>query len=192
MAATLLGCDAFYGVTIENRTDKSLIVSILARQIEVRPCSVVHIGSAAGPPPTRPIAYEARDTSGVRVQAGEVKAERGEGSGLPVLRVVVGPQDACVCPTPVTGRYVLMVENRTQREVQLLVHDSSLGHVAPSSSAQFGPLDGDWWDMSGLQVRSATGENVTGGQELLLQTSIDFDLGEVPEVRLYITPGWGG
>jgi len=183
MMVMLVGCDAFYEVTIENHTDQDLTVHFLGRERRMRPCSVLSESSLSGPPANAPVDVEAKNAAGETIFESKVRPERGQ-TGFPQLYIRIPAIRQETCRAPVSGIYTLTVENHTHGPVQLWLGEEHLGSVETLETQTFGPLPGNWRDARKIHVRDVQGREEELGY---WSPTEDYDLGEIPQVFVFIT-----
>lgn len=181
VALVLTGCDTFYDLVIENYTDQEVVVRVpIDREYRVRPCSV-QIQSSISGRPLEPIEVQVQDTAGNQIYNIRVRPkEKGEGS--PQVYVRIPLEGPAACPTPVRGMFMLIVKNYLKQDASVWLDNVELGSVEALSTQTFGPLLGTW-EMK-RKIKFLDSE----GKPLLWAIDVDYNLGQVPQFFVYITP----
>jgi hypothetical protein len=185
VALLLTGCDSAYDLTIENNTDQEVVVLVDGWELPMRPCSVRGYATVSGPP-FQPIEVEVKDAAGNQMYIARIRPQSKD-KGLPEVYVRIPPEGPGACSTPVLGKYMLTLRNRSNREVVVWLAEVQLGPVRAGSAQTFGPLPGTWQDAKRIEVRDSLGNNLLG-KDLLIGVESDYSLGQVPEVFVDITP----
>jgi hypothetical protein len=180
----LTGCDSAYDLTIENNTDQEMVVLVDGWELPMRPCSVRGYATVSGPP-FQPIEVEVKNTAGNQMYTARIRPQN-KGKGLPEVYVRIPTEGPGGCPTPVLGRYMLNLRNRSNRQVVVWLAEVQLGPVRASSTQTFGPLPGTWQDAKRIEVRDSLGNNLLG-KDLLIGVEVNYSMGQVPEVFVDIT-----
>lgn len=180
---TLSGCDAFYFFVVENDTDQTVTVSVLGKDVRMRPCSVSNFVTG-GVPYGRPVEIRVTDGGGKIIYTTTIKAGPG-GKGNP-FDIQIPAGEPRTCPTP-ASTFMLTVWNRGNEEVQLWLEGVQVGTVRAGSHERLGPFLGTWRDAGKITVRTDDGEE---SAIKLFSLAIDYDLGRVPEIEYAVASGW--
>jgi hypothetical protein len=178
----LTGCDAFYDIVIENHTDQEVIVNVTGLgDFRMRPCSV-QINSTVNSTIYKSIQVEIKDIAGNQMYNTHAKPEK-KSEGIFEVYVRVPTEGPGVCPAPVRGTFMLLAQNYLKQDVSVWLGNVELGTVKALSTKTFGPLLGTW-----ETVRKKVEVRDPKGKSLLRDLAADYDLGQVPQFSLYITP----
>ncbi len=175
----LTGCEDVYDLIIENYTDQEVLVRVpIDIEFRVRPCSVqIHYSMACQP--LVDLEVEVQDAGGRTYTAHFPPKWTGRGQ----VYVRVPTEGPGVCPAPVRGTFMLLAQNYLKQDVSVWLGNVELGTVKALSTQTFGPLQGTW-----ETVRKKVEVRDPKGKSLLRDLAADYDLGQVPQFSLYITP----
>jgi hypothetical protein len=170
----LTGCDAAYDVVIENHMDQEVTVSVAMREYRLGPCSV-RIVAAVTAAPFGSIPLDIKDTDGNVIYSGGLEPQ--ETGGLPKeLFVRVPPEGPSECPAPVTGKFMLTVENYSEQQITVWLEGTLLGRVPALYTQSFEPLTGTWATARAVKVWDSQ------GRTLARVVKAEYILGGLPEI----------
>jgi hypothetical protein len=184
--------DYFYSLTVVNRSQQSIVVSVLSERWTVRPCSVRHATAGTGPPTNWEKQVTVRDADGAVLDSWAVtgcKAPSG-----PCLIEVVYPRNGDEgCPPDTRTQYNLAIANGRKRDLRVYVEGREIGVVPSQGEATLGPIDGDWATTLYQpleEFRDADGRVLQPVRDYWVSAApVDYDLGNMPLVRIHVGGG---
>jgi hypothetical protein len=180
-AVVMAGCHGYYGLTIENHTRETVVVSLAIPEYHVRPCSVLIRRNVPGDS-YRSIPIRVTTDDGSVILSEDRRPEKNE-KGLLELLVRIPSAGTGECPEPLTGFFLLTVTNHTWSEVTVWLEDQLIDRLPSGSTKTLGPFPGTWMD-----VRTTLTVRDPAGKPLDNILNADYDLGEIPDFIVSVGP----